>query len=53
MSSIIFLLSLTNKSISEIAYEVGYAATTTLVRAFKLAEKITPKLFRDKNFYRK
>ncbi|WP_375712490.1 helix-turn-helix domain-containing protein [Liquorilactobacillus uvarum] len=43
------MLSLTNKSISEIAYEVGYTDTTSLVRAFKLAEGITPKPFRKNN----
>ncbi len=40
------LLRITDKSISEIAYEIGYINTSKFSEAFKIAYKITPSRYK-------
>ncbi|MCR5586304.1 MAG: AraC family transcriptional regulator [Lachnospiraceae bacterium] len=42
------LLRETDKSISEIAYEIGYESNTSFIKSFKKFHNITPSKYRDK-----
>jgi AraC family transcriptional regulator, transcriptional activator of pobA len=44
------LLRYTDKSIKEVAYQVGYEDLQSFSRAFRTHEKISPTAFKDKNF---
>lgn len=41
------LLKMTNSSINEISYKVGFESTSHFIKTFKEAENVTPKTFRN------